>query len=245
MRLLMAVVMVLGVAFSGWTAEDPWVDECKADLDGDGTVEQISLVRLDRKPGAFTLSVDDAAITDRIVTYWPIDGLSVVDIRIGDGLREIAVHTRGGGEDPATWYFWYNGSELHRTGLVEGACSHGPYGDVYARQWTGHWMRTRVYSLRLLAHTLEQRAHQLDELPQDFYLVNRTWSVVHRHPIYRTRELQSVAGQMERGTRVTVVASDCKGRDDEWRYLVKLPDDTTGWLSGRQVRDNLGVPIAD
>ncbi|MGC9318456.1 MAG: hypothetical protein ACP5KN_10560 [Armatimonadota bacterium] len=236
MRWAVAVGLALAVTVTGWTDQEPWTEEAEADLNGDGTVEQIRLERLERRLGAFTLHVDGVSITDKLTEN--LAGLRVVDIDGWDEYREIEVHTYGPSDDPAAWYFWYNGTELHRMGKVGGSTAIGPGGSVYGSAWMGFWSRTSVYRLNRETHRLEQQ-------PRDFHLVDLTVAVRSGHPIYRTRKLEMAAGQMQPGSEVTIVACDCRGDYGEWRYLVVLPDDTTGWLSDDQIVRNLEVSLAD
>lgn len=104
------------------------------------------------------------------------------------------------------------------------------------RDWTGYWLRELEYSL--------DGAHRVSEVEKDYYLVGITVTVSHEHPVYRTRKLRSVAGQMEPGMDVTILVSCCEGEYPDWKYLVKLPDGTTGWISAKQAYENLRLPLA-
>ena len=234
MRWMLIVVATLTFATSGLCEQDMWTDRAEADLDGDGAAEQISLERLDRVVGAFTLHVGEADITDRLSD--DVSGLRVVDIWGHDDYREVAVHTNGPSDDPDTWLFWYNGSELHRVGRIAGYLSIGPFAWVYARQWMGFWDRS-------CAWLLDNETHRLDEQAQDFYAVDLTATVRTAHPIYRTPDLATVAGQMQPGTSVTVVACRWADEYEDLRYLVVLPGGETGWLG--DITGALNVAVAD
>lgn len=113
----------------------------KADLDGDGKAEEVSVSAYkDGRDvwllGSLTINGEDFAseVYDLGYAGYSPDSacFAITDIVSGDGLLEIAVQDLGPSDDYTTTFFRYDGSRLHLLGTVEGLIysSYTGLGDV-------------------------------------------------------------------------------------------------------------------
>jgi len=230
-----AVCLAVGAA----TAQPPtYVMNAREDLNGDGKLDSISLVPLERLEGAFTLTVSGSSVTDRVGGR--VEGFLVVDIAWGDGYKEVAVYTQGPSDDFESYYFWFNGTELHRTGKVSGWARPSGLGTVDVTAWRGFWHIHLEYRLT--------GEHTLELVPASLYWVGVDGPCSRAFRIYETPDGDTVAAEVRSGEQVFVVAAMPKegGLPDPsgWMYLVKTESNQVGWMRDEPT-SRIGVPVAD
>lgn len=218
-----------------------WADQI--DLDGDGDMEDIHLIRLERKHGAFLLTVDGSSVADRLSNE--INGFVVVDVDTSDQYKEIAVHTPGPSDDDEYFYFWFNGESLHRVGQIGRWPHYAGDGILLVRSWMCFWEIRDKYVL-----TTE---HKLKRVPQEFYWVGKEATVGKSVPIYSFCNSDQVQTHLAPGTKATIVLYKpgvSAVEIDEYmasrQYLVKSEDGQMGWIVTGRVYDSLtDLPMAD
>ncbi len=235
-RPAITAIFVLVMAASVVRAEgSEFVMSATADLDGDGRPESITLTPLERRGGAFTLTVDEASVTDRLWDH--VFGFKVVDIDEADRYKEVAVCTFGPSDDPQYFYFWYNGTELHRSGKVAGSPKLLGHGIVLVHCWMGFWYRVDKYVLT--------SQHTLRPVPQEFQWVGVEGTVQESFPIYSTHALDRVQARVRTGSKVLVVLCDLgEARFEDDRYLLKTERGQLGWVKCDALSHVGGLPAA-
>ena len=197
-----------------------WADQ--VDLDGDGDTEDIHLIRLERKHGAFLLTVDGSSVADRL--GWQVCGFVVVDIREGDGYKEIAVYTSGPSDDFEYFYFWFNGKSLHRVGKVAGVPHLLGNGIILVDSHMGFWSKRDKYVLT--------ENHVLHLFPQEFYWVGEQATVIRPLSVYGNRDYKSVQTELQVDEKVTIVLYGPGGSPAEGfrgHYLIRSANGQLGW----------------
>ncbi len=203
-----------------WSAE--------VDLDGDGDLEDIRLIPLERegKPCAFSLTVDGSTVVDKLdgICY-EIAGFLVVDVDQSDQYKEIAVCGPGLSDYDQYFYFWFNGKGLHRIGKLE-PWPHLPGdGTVLVNSQKDFWTKRDKYVLT--------QDHKFQLVPQEFYWVGEQATVIRPLSVYSNRDYKSVQTELQVDEKVTIALYAPGGSPAEGfsgHYLIRSANGQLGWV---------------
>lgn len=203
-----------------WSAE--------VDLDGDGDLEDIRLIPLERegKPCAFSLTVDGSTVVDKLSgTCYEIAGFLVVDVDQLDQYKEIAVHGPGLSDSDQCFYFWFNGKSLHRIGKLA-SWPHLPGdGTVLVNSWKDFWKKRDKYVLT--------QDHKFQLVPQEFYWVGEQATVIRPLSIHSSRDYERVQTELQVDEKVAIVLYAPGGSPAEGfsgHYLIRSANGQPGWV---------------
>lgn len=138
-----------------------------ADLNGDGIKDTI---RLECEPGgdSFTLQINDQSAAGGGNNLDGIMFLSNIDS--SDKFKEIAITESGPSSDEATYFYYYDGTNINFMGKIQGS--------QYAIKMTGDGAfttKTRGEILQTWFYTDHYKlnsSHNLENIPQKFYKMN-------------------------------------------------------------------------
>ncbi|MBT4503917.1 MAG: hypothetical protein HOC74_39655 [Gemmatimonadetes bacterium] len=219
-------------------AELTFVQTDTVDLDGDGTMESLSVAALEEY-GGFEMVVSGSRIRGNLGD--PVMGLTVIDIDTADSLKEIAVFTnQPSNDDRYRLYSFQNGS-LDDMGLLEGWPRFTGDGTIIAKDWMGYWYRTDHYIL-----TDDRRVRLV---PQEFYYINISGVAIRPVPLYAERRTGEAVATVKPGERVTVVLSDHRsvtgGQDSPNWYCIMTANGLLAWMSYPPIYAFEGFQVAD
>ena len=216
-----------------------FVMEKRADLNGDGKAEEISLENPD-EGGGFALTVSGITVKGMFTSPGDeADGFLVVDIDSTDSFMEVAVHTPGPSDDDEYVIYWYDGASLRMSGRLARWPKFQGNGFVYVDDWIDFWQKREKYRL-------DRKSHSLVRVPQEFYHVGLETTVMKSFPIYRTREGGAVVGRLRQDSRCLILVCDSsRGRFSDWWYLIKSTTGLVGWARYRDFWGKLALPLAD
>lgn len=197
------------------------------DLNGDGSPDSIS-VQLINGRDAFRLTVNSASIDGSGIDV--TDQFRVVDINREDGYLEVVVEEFGPSSDPMSSFYYYDGSDLHFMGKVEGLCGNrdavGGDGRVIAST-RAHILQTWCYADYYGLD--ENRA--LKRIPQEIYYCGHYPDEAPLKILYPQVDFVEAPGSA--AVSMTLHAGDpiyFMGSDDVAWCLFKTPDGREGWL---------------
>ncbi len=195
----------------------------KADLNGDGKVESISLSQSRKNDGNFTLKIGDSAVTGKL--HDMVEDMRVVDIDKKDQFKEIAVYTSGPSDDFAYALFWYDGKHIHKVAQIGGSLTFQGNGIVINRNFVGFWVAVDKY-------VLNSKTRTLNLVPQEFYYVGENAKVIKSFPIYMEKKSSTVLAQLRPDSKLVILLTYPSARSndifDEW-YLIKTESGLLGW----------------
>jgi len=223
------------------------VDSAKADLNGDGKMEEIAISKHGLY-GGFILNVDKISIIGQLED--DIDGFVIVDIDTVDKYKEIAVHTPGPSGDDQYLIYNYDGKTVKEMGKLERWPKFFGDGTVIVQDWMGFWSKKDKYVLNK-----ERRA--LDLIPQELYNVGIEAEVIESFPLYKSRQDTTIVDILKPNSKVLVLLCDpspehCKEHLKEisdnffcdW-YLIKSENEIVGWARMKSFSHKLALSWAD
>jgi hypothetical protein len=220
-----------------------------SDLNGDGTVDTITLTALGEDCHAYTLQVNKVKIAAMGSSIEPM--FNIVDIDLSDRYKEIAISEYGPSGDIATIFYYYDGAQLQQMGKIGGFYGLSPlYGHL-------DWCKVEIdgsgtvsgRSRGLILHTWFYREQfklssrrVLQPVPQDLYEMNAAVEVLTEIPLRKSRTDPAIALTLQKGEKVTIVASD----NQEW-CLVRNAAGETGWFAviNNIIIKELGLPAGE
>jgi len=245
LRWIFTIAFVSGAATLTWAADvaDEWTEIAtkKADLDGDGKVENIALFSTQPSfsdlTGHIRLDIGDATWTSNDI-HDLHDGpwLGVIDIRQRDEFKEVEVVIAGGGpsEEPHHLIFAYRAGALT---LLRSFWAHSPKytgtGFIRARQRAAIGMVNFKY-------VLAEDGLSIEHVEQPLYALNwDTWTVpvTTSFPIYAQQTEDQQVGLLKQGAPITLV-----GVDGDW-VLVRSSTGLMGWARATEIRQNCPVRV--
>lgn len=235
--LLSLVVFFSSLSIS--SAENKFIKSAKADLDGDGKVDSVSLSGI-TESGGFHLKINTASAAGTFDSD-PVDGFLVVDIDTQDIYKEIAVHTPGPSDDDEYLIYWYDGKSIQKMDHLSRWPEFLGNGIVYVKNWMGFWSQNNKY-------VLDKKKRKLYLVPQEFYSVGVEATVKESFPIYKTREYKDVIAYLKPDSKMTLLLCDPSpaNKYSSWSYLVKSSAALIGWAKESHFSQKVeGLPIAD
>jgi hypothetical protein len=209
----------------------------KADLDGDGKPETITL-QAPADMGPFTLKVGSATFTSPDKELQECR-LEVVDLlREGDKWKEIAVSTGATDSEHRVFLFGFDGKAIRPLGEVHALGEMKGNGIVLAEIWMGFWNRTEKYVLDRATWTVRR-------VPQPFYYVGKQTQVKKPFALTHSRQDASVVANLAPGTSIEVLAADLPERPGgKVLYLVKSGTGLLGWIGHEELLADTDLPQA-
>jgi hypothetical protein len=236
-RHLSAVLLVALVSapFTGAATES--VKSVRADLNGDGRMETISLRSDD---GKFTLRVDGASVSgESRLSDAVVDDLAVVDVDTADRYKEISVHVWGPSDASEYFLYWYDGRAIKKVGMITGGVVLRGNGIALADYWMGFWTRREKYAL-------DPKSRRWKLVPQELYYVGVEAEAKGTFPLYRTRAGAQVVASVAPKSKCTILLSERRGEDDSpgpW-YLIRSATGIVGWAREGTLMENMQLPLA-
>ncbi len=195
--------------------------EVKADLDGDGKMERVTLYA---KPGGHRWALwvnDDKVFVDS--SSIDFDGFNVIDLDTMDKYKEVVVRLSG----PCTDFhviYEYRNKTIRRIGDVGEVAQFCRDGSIVVKDYSmSFWTCTLKYVLT------RQRTIKL--VPQEFYYVGKEGVVEKGFPVYAKRGSKVVVDVAKPGEKVLILLSDCSNDvpEQNW-YLIKTERNILGWI---------------
>lgn len=218
----------------------------KADLDGDGVAETITLAILTASNGdtSFSLTVGAATVKHKS-EYGDDIAMQVIDVDRGDKLKEVMVTAVGGSDFTQTLIYRYDGKALVELAAFDnqGGIEFNGNGIALQSNWMGFWTCKRKYQL-------DRATQRFREVPQEIYYVGVEGKVKETFPVYERRNTPAVVANTRAGSTMLVVACDpsprCPGDTNDachW-YLIKTESGLLGWVRLETLRDKADLPWA-
>lgn len=213
-----------------------FVRSARADLDGNGTADTISIASSSGSGERYRLSVNGAVADGAFPEA--ADGFAIVDLDARDRFREIAVHTPGASDDHEYDLYSYDGTRLKKMAHLQGVASFPGGGVVLTDAWQGFWSRRDKYAL--------QSDRTLKIVPQEFHYVGVTGRVKTSFPLYSKMEAPGVLANLAAGSTITVVLARLGGQPGANWYMVRSASGLLGWAQEGVIFENVdGLPLAD
>jgi hypothetical protein len=228
---------ILGSVSWSFGAEFVW--STQEDLNGDGSIEDITLSP-NTEPGTFVLKVDECSAEGKFENILEdADGFIIVDIDETDIYKEVAVHTPGPSSDDEYLIFWYDGKAIKEMGYLSRWPVFYGNGIVNVDAWMGFWSIREKY-------VLDKKSRTLQQVPQEFYYVGVEAEVIETFPIYKTRSASHVVANLKPKSVCLILVCDPSPVEygDDW-YLIKYTTGLVGWTQEKTMYDNLILPWAD
>lgn len=234
-------------ATDGRPLNSKFVNEARVDLAGKGHLNHVRfrIIGDPEQSGKFTLSVDQATLTDSLDVN--LMGFSVLDLDAADRLKEIGVFAQGPSEDFAWAIYFYDGQAIHRVARIDGNVIPTGNGTMVA-SIRGPGPLTWFYQQKYVL----AKGHKLVRVPQEFYPVIERMTaedaeghpfgtVRQPFPILRTRTGSDVVVRPRKGSKLTVMLWD----GSKW-YGVMTHTGLFGWITESALGQNVeGLPAAD
>ena len=190
----------------------------KADLDGDGREERIRFasfgMRENQSYNTFVLNIRGVrAVFDGDNL---LGSFNIVDIDTADSVKEIAVVEEGPSDDYRTYYLRYSQDKIYMIGsipsslrapetIVDGS------GIIYARTRSNTidtWWYLGVYQYN-------GETERIEEIVQEEYVYGRRVSLLMDLPLYKDRDMDTVAYIIHKGDQGTITRTD----NERWCYF--------------------------
>ncbi len=209
-----------------------------ADLDGDGTKEELYVDMEDADGGELYIRIDGTFYEEqegepdrRLVNA--IDEYVIVDIDKSDNTLEIAVQAQGESADPYTYFYQFDGSTLRHVGTIADTFKYGKLecdgkGVVYASEIA------QIFETTKIATFYEMKNGMLVRTPNTFYLFqyygwytnDRSFKTVLHDVIFHEQpDKNSAQITVKVGDLIRVIACD----DDAW-IQVQTKDGKTWYV---------------
>jgi hypothetical protein len=209
--------------------------EVRADLDGNGSPD---LIRVAQKEAGYVLTINGVQFEEAGEEKTTL-GVEAVDIRGGDGLREVQVVGESAGGYKWSDLYAYDGREISLLGSLTGGLSIPGTGKVYVERWHGSFATTARYELR-------EAPRRLEETPQDLYFVGLTVKVRESFPIRLQRHRPASEIRVRAGGEVELLAVDLSGpecgqgqRGPCEVFLIRTSTGVTGWVERWKLEPNV------
>jgi hypothetical protein len=209
-----------------------------ADLNGDGTIENIRL-KADQDAAQFTLYINKNQVTRTFEGGEPANGFAVIDIKTADKYKEIAVHSPGASDDNEYYIFWYDGNSIIEMDYLSRWPTFYGNGIVTVDNWIDFWSQRDKY-------VLNDKTRTLSIVPQELYYVGVEAEVRTSFPIYKTRTGPDIVANLKPGSKCLILVCDTSPAQytANW-YLIKSTTGLVGWARPKALYDNLTLPLAD
>lgn len=201
----------------------------KADLDGDGRMNKISLsVYPDAEnPSKFVLKINNVAISGLFALVEDSKyiqkefGIKIIDINKNDKFKEIVVFYDGGRYDLRSYQlFSFDGHLIYKMlDPVSMSPKHNGNGIVLVDQWRNFWTKREKY-------ILNPKTRKLDIVLQELYYVGVKARVKMMFPIYKTKSGSKIVANLKPQSTSLILACDING----W-YLIKSESGLIGWTN--------------
>lgn len=122
-------------------AQESYLFNTSADLDGDGKPETIALIKGSNYN--YTLHINNL----KQEVAFGREGFLIYDIDTTDAFKEIAVFTSGPSDDYEYEIFRYKDNKLYHLGLLEGEITVNGDGTLFTDNGEGFWFKRDVYFL--------------------------------------------------------------------------------------------------
>ena len=232
-------IILLNCSVSSF-AEEKFVKSAKADLDGNGTTEHITISET-TESGDFLLKIEQSSFTGKL-ELGAADGFILVDIDTGDKYKEVAVHTPGPSSDDEYLIYWYDGNSIKEIGKLSRWPEFLGNGIVHVKNWMGFWAQNNKY-------VLDKKTRKLKSFPQDMYYVGVEVDVKKSFPIYKTRVCKERVAYLKPESKIMLFACDPSSSEinsSSWSYLIKSSTNLIGWAKERDFSQKVeGLPLAD
>ncbi len=201
----------------------------KADLDGDGRLNKISLsVYPDAEnPSKFILKINSVTISglfDSIEDSKYIQkefGMKIIDINKYDKFKEIVIFYDGGRYDLKNYHLYsFDGHSIQKMlDPIPMLPKYKGNGIVLVDQWRYFWTKREKY-------ILNPKTRKLDIVPQELYYVGVEARVKVMFPIYKTKSGSKIMANLKPKSIVLILAYNTNG----W-YLIKCGSGLIGWTN--------------
>jgi hypothetical protein len=195
------------------------------DVNGDGIVDTVALTFIaDEYAGSYNLEINGFSIVSDYEELIP--DFDIVDIDSADKFKEIAIYESGPSDDPATTYYFFDGTRIVKMGKIEGNRNYEYFrldgkGKI-STMTRGSILHTWYYPDEYLL----TKDHMLKNVPKDLYIMNARLTVKREFLLQKSRTDPAISIKLKVGEKITIVSSD----NVTW-CLVKNSKGKYGWFS--------------
>lgn len=228
MRNVLFSIIVLVASLTNASAQSDNPVSVKADLNGDGKADTVTLSIESGEDGALTgsskyvLQVNDSIFRD--IPDGILGDLRIEDIYTEDKYKEIILRMNPDSENPFDVIYSYDGKKVAEMVLLEGIVGEIYNGNIYVDCNKGFWTKTEKYKLN-------NKLRKLIHIPQDYYFVGLNIITTEAFAIYNSPEEKKELAVVESGEFARIlVCRESKVKDsDDW-YSVISKDRLLGWV---------------
>ena len=217
--------------------DDGPVKSASVDLNGDGKPEALSL-SWDAGKDEFILKAGNATVRGPTDGNEPA-GFEVVDIDSGDKRKELVVSKGQTDYDKQQFLYAFDGKALKPLGSVPALTEAKGNGIILSDSWQGFWNRRDKF-------TLDAKAGNVTEVPQELYAVGVEATVKQSFPLARSRTDKAPVATLAQGSKIQVLAAAPVGKKGAgYLYLVKSSTGLLVWATEKDLTGKTeGLPFA-
>ncbi len=238
MKKILSIIGVIElVGFINCFPQETLKFEASADLNGDGTAEQIILTGIEGL-STFALNISGLVLNDAFDGGAP-DNMEIIDIDKSDKYKEIWVSSPGASDDYENLIYWYDGKEIHR---IENPFafmqpSFPGNGFVYTSYWAGFYIRTEKYQY-------DPSSRSFTRIPQYAYYVGIKVNVLKPFTIYADEVLKQKVALLSKDSEIDIILERCTDALSGNILLIRSQTGLIGWVKEEGITEFLQLPCA-